>query len=70
MANGFTVGGKLGTEKKPLTFLNKQNTKRTIKKWTNQRNWQHRVHKTQEEDKAKKTTPLYIHKHTNNVDKT
>jgi hypothetical protein len=23
MANGFTVGGKLGTEKKPLTFLNK-----------------------------------------------
>jgi len=31
MANGFTVGGKLGTEKKPLTFLNKQNTKRTIK---------------------------------------
>jgi hypothetical protein len=54
MANGFTVGGKLGTEKKPLTFLNKQNTKRTIKKWTNQRNWQHRVQRHKRKTKQKK----------------
>ena len=78
MANGFTVGGKLGTEKKPLT----ENTKRTIKqmdkpekpeKLATQGTQDTRGRQSQKKHTTIYTqthTPLYIHKHTNNVNKT
>ena len=40
-----------------------ENTEGAIKKWTIQRNWQHCVHKKQNEDKQNKNTPLYVNKY-------
>jgi hypothetical protein len=34
--------------------------RRGNQKWTIQRNWQHRVHKTQDEDKQNKHTKHYV----------
>ena len=50
-----------------------ENTEGTIKKWTLQRNWQHRVHRTKK-NKTKHNTICaghhYAQTNTNNVNKT
>ena len=51
--------------------INVREYRRGNQKWTIQRNWQHRVHKIQDEDKQNKTklqhnmnwTPLHENKH-------
>ena len=40
--------------------INVRETPRVNQKWTTQRNWQHRVHKTQDEDKQNKNTTQYV----------
>ena len=47
--------GELYTNKREGILERKQ-----IKKWTIQRNGQHRLHKTQEEDKQNKNTTQYV----------
>ena len=63
--------------KRIILYINVREYRSGNQKWTIQRNWQHWVHKTQDEDKQNNKIHItvfvghhYMHKNTNNVNKT